>query len=797
MYKHFLFCSLFFFFQIIAATAQTLSGTVRTDAGEPASFVSVRLLSLPDSTLKAGTATDNQGAYRFPNLSSGKYLLQFSLIGNADAYSPVSMEGLDVQLNPVVLVASNLLQEAVVSASKPLIERQIDKVVVNVEGSALATGNNVLELLQRAPGVVVTPQGAIMLEGKSGVLLTIDGKSTQLSGDALTAFLQSIPAESISKIELIANPSSRYDAEGISGIINIRLKKNQNLGLNGVLSAGNTQSIHARPRVGLNLNYRPGKVNVFGNAGLSKGAQSVGQSILRISNGLVLDQDNPMVERFGATSVKAGADYFAGDRHTFGVLVLGNFYNNDSWKDNRTAFRNENSAVVDSTLLSKITAQSGNNRLNYNLNYRFADTSGLELTVDADYLTFTGDGNNLLENRLDGTPDVLQTGTRSDIGVWSMKTDLSKNYKNGFKLEAGAKWNKTDSENDIESMRRAGEEWQADPGRTNLFDYRENIAAAYFNLGKQGAKLNWQVGVRTEHTNIQGRSVDLYGQAVNNPDTAYTGFFPTAYLQYTLKPMHQIGLSANRRLSRPAYQDMNPFVWQSDPYNSERGNPYLRPAYTNAVELTYTYRYAASISIGYSRTNDGISTIARQQGEQAYVQPVNLNRQDNFSLNVNMPLPVKPWWEGYLWIGVWHNRFVSQLDEDALDTRTFGGGCYMSQQFKLGRGYQLEGSMWAQFPTSDGIFKNKGIYSVFLGAKKSLFHDNASLKITVNDLFRTQRWNQSLDFGGLRGTITNNWESQNLAIGFTWKFGNQSLKTRNREQGGVGDSEARIKGKKE
>jgi hypothetical protein len=261
--------------------------------------------------------------------------------------------------------------------------------------------------------------------------------------------------------------------------------------------------------------------------------------------------------------------------------------------------------------------------------------------------------------------------------------------------------------------------------------------------------------------------------------------------------MHQLGFSANRRLSRPAYQDMNPFVWQVDPYNSERGNPYLRPAYTNTAELSYTYRAAAGISISYSRTDDLINTIARQEGEQAYVQPVNLSRQDNFSMNVNMPLPIKSWWEGYLWLGVWHNHFTSQLEQDPLDTRTFGGGCYVSQQFKLGRGYRVEGSVWAQFPTSEGIFKNKGIASVSVGAKKTFFHDRATLKIAVNDLFRTQRWSQSVDFGGLRASIRNTWESQNVALGFTWNFGNQNLKTRNRNNGGAGDLEARIKARKE
>jgi len=732
-----------------------------------------------------------------------KHLMHACLVLFLLIYFSNHLTAQSISEDSIILDPVTPLKEIVVTAKQPLIERQIDKVVVNVEGSVLAAGNNVLELLQRSPGVLVTPQGAVMLEGKSGVMVMVDGKPAQLSGDQLVAFLQSMPAETVSKIELIARPSSKYDAEGVSGIINIRLKKNRNLGLNGTFSAGYTQSIHARLRTGLNLNYRPGKVNFFGNANLIDGAQSVGQTIERFADGKLYDQTNPMVEQFGTKSFKAGADFFADERHTAGVLVLGNFYRNDSRKDNRTAISNENSVLIDSTLRSRILAPTQNNRLTYNVNYRFSDTLGNELTFDADRIAFSSAGTNTLENQRFDTGQVLQgkdvflSDIGSDITVWSLKADYVKNRKNGLKLESGAKVNWTNSNNDIQSTREDDGISQPDAGRSNRFDYRENIAAVYANIGKQGEKINWQLGLRAERTEVNGNSTDLYGNILNNPDTAYLGLFPTAYLQYTLKPMHQLGLSYNRRLSRPAYQDMNPFVWQIDPYTSERGNPYLRPAYTNSVEFTYTYKYAASASIGYSRTTDLLNTIARQQGDQAYTQPQNLQQQDNISLNINLPLPIQSWWEGYLWLGIWHNQFKSQLDEGQLDAGAFGGGCYLSQQFKLGKGYEMEASFWAQFPTQDGIFTNRGIASASAGAKKSLWNGKASVKLAVNDLFGTQRWTQSVDFGSVRGTMRNTWESQNIALSFSWKFGNQNLKTRNRNNGGAIDADERIKARKE
>ncbi|MBU6341651.1 MAG: TonB-dependent receptor [Bacteroidetes bacterium] len=804
MYKQSILLFAFFFFQV-SIFAQSITGALRTGAGEVAEFATVKLLRAADSSYVKGMATGADGRFLFLNVSAGQYLIKAELLGYTNLYSePIAVQAdTHIEVPPMTFSANNLLQEATISAKLPTIERQLDKVVVNVEGSTLAAGNNALELLQRSPGVVLTPQGAVILEGKAGVRVLIDGKPAQLEGDQLVAFLQSLPGESISKIELITRPSSKYDAEGVSGIINIRLKKNQSLGVNGVATAGITQSIHARLRTGLNLNYRPGKLNFFGNANVVDGAQSVGQEITRQAAGKVFEQTNPLIEQFGAKSFKAGADFFANEHHTLGVLVLGNYYNNNSRKDNTTRIFQEGKSLIDSTLYSSSLTPNNNNRVNYNVNYHYTDTLGNELSLDADRITFHSKGSNSLANQHFNAENVLLSRDAlfsdlgSDITIWSVKTDYVKTRKNGLKIEAGAKLNWTNSDNSIQSTRTSHGQSQADPGRSNRFNYEENIAAAYTNVGKQGQKFNWQLGLRAERTRVKGKSTDLYGAELNKPDTAYLGLFPTAYLQYNLKPNHQLGFSYNRRLSRPAYQDMNPFVWQIDPYTSERGNPYLRPAYTHAAEISYTYRYAASISLGYSRTTNLVNTVARQEGIQAYTQPQNLNQQDNIGLNVNLPLPIKSWWEGYVWMGVWHNQYRSQLANTRLNAGAFGGGCYVSQQITLKQGYGLEASFWAQFPTRDGVFVNKGIASASIGAKKSLWKDKATLKISVNDLFHTQRWAQSVDFGSVRGSMRNTWESQNVAVSFSWKFGNQQLKTRNRNTGGADDSEGRIKARKE
>jgi hypothetical protein len=727
-----------------------------------------------------------------------------ALLGFEDALSPEielhSAQSLNMQ--PIRLRVANQLKSVTIRAQKPLIENRVDRVVVNVDGSALAAGNSAFELLQRAPGVVITPQESILLNGKGNTVVMIDGRPVQMNPTELAAFLKATPGESIQRIELIANPSSRYEAAGAGGIIDIRLKKNQNRGVNGSLSLGNTQSVHHRFRTGANLNIRQDKLNVFGNYNYVNGAQSIDQSIKRLAGGKSYSQSNPKTEAWTSHQFKTGADWSPDDRHTIGVFVLGNLYDNLANATNTTLIRQAGANPVDSSLTSASRNPESNRRLNYNINYRFADTLGTEWTIDADRIDFRMRGNNALaNNRFDALvkltgQDGIRSDLRTDVGLWSLKTDWTKTDKHGWKTEAGAKVNWTATMNDIAGAQQFGAgDFTPAPGRTNQADFRERITAAYANIGHQAGKWDWQAGLRMEHTDLTGTSTDIAGNTIPIRNQHYTDFFPTAFSQYKINDNNQIGAYYGRRINRPAYQDLNPFIWQTDPYTSDRGNPNLTPAYTHSLELKYTYRNAASLALGYAHTDNLVSTIARQMGDQTYTQPENLARQDQISLNANLPTPIASWWEGYLWVGVWHNRYHANLPEGQLDRTGFGGGAWTGQQIKLPRGFQLEVSSWAQFPTIDGMVRNKGIWSANLGLKKSLFDDKLSLKIALNDVFKSQKWEETVDFGSVHASRINHWESQSVAVSLNWNFGNSSRHTREWKSGAENEN-GRIRGGK-
>lgn len=800
MNRYFYFLVALFAFS--AAGAQSITGSVTDAAGAPNAFAAIRLYRMgeTDSTQVAGANADAEGRFIFKETTPGNYRVKAALVGFEDAVSDVFyFSGKENKsLNPVKMNTLAALKEVVVSASKPLIDVQVDKTVVNVEGTILSAGGTALDILQRSPGVVVTPQEQINLAGKGAANVLIDGKPTGLNDAELAAYLRSLSAETIRSIELISNPSARYDAQGTAGIINIRLKKNQNFGAKGNIALGYSQSIHHRFNGGLNLNYRPGQVNFFLNTNFYDAGQTVSQKVDRYQNGKHFDQENPTVSDWNSQFVKTGADWYINDFQTLGIMATGSRYDHTMRGFSTNRITDMLTGITDSVLASQTLHPENNARMNYNINYRFADTTGHELTIDADRIDFTSSGNNRIDNQLSRTENAAagQFAYRADqaqhIGIWSVKTDYSATKKNGWKWEAGAKMTLTKSDNQTKGFTDIGSGFLPDAGRTNAFDLNENIGALYANLGKSIKKWTFLAGLRTEHTQIKGASTDLSGERIFSPDTSYNNLFPNVFVQYQLSQEHQFGLSVNRRLERPLYQDLNPFIWQTDPYTSERGNAGLTPAFSRSAALKYTYKWAASVELSYTKTTNIIQTVAQTEGDMVWLQPFNIAESDNAGIQINSPLPITKWWSGYASLGVWHNRFRSAVGSGQLQTTSWGGSMWTGQQIKLGGGWQYEFSVWAQLPTTEGMFRNKGIASLDMGLKKTFLKGKATAKLAVYDVLGTQHWVETVDFGGLQARRRNDWESQSVALRLNWNFGNEKVKIRDRKQEEA-DAVSRIK----
>lgn len=787
---------------ILTATvtlAQTLSGIVRDAANQPASFAVIKLLRSTDSTLAKGTVANEAGEYLFDKVAGGTYRVQASLVGMTNANSPVVevRAGQSLTLEPLTLQAGNqTLATVTVKVQKPYIEQQVDKTVLNVAADATAQGKTAYELLQQAPGVVIDPNDNVRMAGKQGATVFIDGKPTNLSNADLANLLRATPAANIDNIELITNPSARYDAQGGAGIINIRFRRDKSLGLNGNVSGGYGQSDHHRANAALDLNYRAKKLNLFGNLSGSDNYQITNVLIDRVATGSQFLQRGYDSDGTRGMVYKTGADYFIDSRQTLGLIVSGNTTANRFGTYTTTRIVNSQNRV-DSTLMNRVDNPSWNNRLNTALNYRFADTTGFELNLDVDLTRFNNNAPNTL------TSDYLGAGgetlfarrTRQDattaITILTLKGDLVKAWKQkGLKLETGLKHTNVSTDNDLLAFAGATTAERPDLNRTNRFTYREIVSAAYASLNRSKGKWAMQVGLRAEYSDVRGRSTDLLNRRIDRPDTSYLNLFPSAFIQYQATENSQLSVNYGRRIGRPNYQSLNPFTFPIDPYTSERGNPFLRPSFTHNVELNYTYKWASTLKLSYSRTNDFATEIIQQQGVIAYATVTNVGRVDALNLSVSTPYQFTKWWNMYAYAGATWNRFVGRLSPtEPFDQRAFAFDSYVQQSFTLSKKWSTQISGFWNAPTTQTIYRIGGLGALNLSVQKKVLQERGRLTLSVDDILNTMRWRQSANFAAdpafrQQFNIDRKWESRRVSIRFSYRFGSNEIKAaRDRETG--------------
>jgi outer membrane receptor protein involved in Fe transport len=763
------------------AQVGTVRGQVRESGGTPAAFATVKLLHAADSSLRQGTVADAAGTFRLPSVAPGTYRVQASVVGQVPVWSAAfGVSENEVMVPPLMLgEATQTLAAVTVRSQRQLVEREVDKTVLNVAADATATGKTAFEVLQAAPGVFIDPTNeTIQMAGKTGANVLIDGRPTNLSARELANLLRGTPAADLEKVELIPNPSARFDASGNAGIINLRFKRNPAFGLNGSLAGGWSQSRHVRKNANGNLNFRRKSVNLFGTFGYNGNYQDTRVQLSRTVGNQRFEQNGFDRDGFNTyTNFKAGADWFLNARSTLGVLLTGNSSRARFGSDTRTDIRDATTNRLDSSVVNQNRKPITDDRLNLNLNYRFADTLGTELTLDADATRFNSASLSTLTNEFRSATEVpyrldrTRFDARTDIQILSVRADFRKELRGlKAKLETGLKTNLVTTDNALGVSGFLENQFQNDPRRSNDFRYREAVQAGYATLSKRFGKLSTQIGLRAERTDLRGESRQ------GTFTRGYLSGFPSAFAQLQLTENKQLNFSAGRRIQRPNYQDMNPFVYQLDPYASERGNPNLRPQFTKNVEIGYTYRYATSLTLGYSRINDFYTEITRLEGVIGYAQPENVGTVDQWNLSLNTPFQPAKGWNGYLYLGANHRRYRANLPDGTLDDAAFGGSAYLQNSFTLPRSYTLQVSGFFSAPTRETIFRNCGLGSLNLALKKPVFAKKGTLTLGVDDLLNTMRWRQVVDFGPQQIQIDRKWESRRVRLQVSYAFGSQKIK---------------------
>ncbi len=798
-----------------------ISGQVTTTASKPVEFATLMLVKAVDSSLVKGAVSDAGGRYEFDAVTTGQYRVMAQQLGYGKTYSPtftLDADHADVKMPALPLTEeSKNLAEVKVLAKKPFLEQQVDRIVMNVENSIVASGNTALDVLEKAPGVTIDRQNdQLKLKGKSGVIVYIDGKQTYLSQQDVSNLLKNTPSDNIEKIEIITNPGSKYDAAGNSGIINIKMKKNKNFGTNGTLTLGTgygwvtdlNGNVLNRPKYNssLNINHREGKINVFGNYSYANRLSNNSNTLNRVIpyNGTVtyFDQTSFRPSSFMNHTFKGGLDYFLTQKTTIGVLVNG--FVND-WRSpdgvNNTLISDANRQLT-SKAITRTDAEQYLKNLTGNLNFKHEfDDKGHELTADADYVRYDGHGSNLLSTQYQNARNLttrpnqdVRNTMPSTIDILAFKSDYVHPTKTG-KFEAGVKssYVRADNNTVYDTLQQETRQWLFDASRSNQFKYNENINAAYLNYaGVLGKKLKVQAGLRAEHTHSIGNSVTLDQRVDRN----YLNLFPTLFLSRQLDTNNVLNLSYSRRIDRPSYENLNPFVFYLDPYTYQKGNPFLRPQYTNSIELTHVYKGAVSTTLGFSRTTDFINgETPRQIASQniTYVTPENLGTQDNVNLNISFPIPVAKWWTMQNNVTVYYQHYNTFYSGQPYDVKFTAYNLYSSNNFTLSKTLSAEVSGWYNSAAQYGFYRAQPMGAFSVGMQKKILDNKGSLKLNVNDPFWLNQFNgvakvQDIDF-----RVKSRWESRRINLTFIYRFGNQNVKNARDRSSATSAEQGRVK----
>jgi iron complex outermembrane receptor protein len=790
--------------QGFAQSKATVSGEVKDHNGKALQSVTVSLLEAKDSSLVKADVTGADGKFQIASYKNGKFLLSYAILGYEKKFSEAfELNGQNYQApTPSLALASKKLQDVTVTSRKPMIEIKADKTIFNVESSINATGSNALELLQKSPGIQVDNNENISMKGKTGVKIYVDGKPTQLNAKDLAAYLKGINSNDVEAIEMISNPSAKYDASGNAGIINIRLKKNKKFGTNGSVTAGLVQGITPKGNASVNLNYRDKKVNLFGNVGGSLGRYENGLDLYRIQKDSIYDQHSINANNDKNLNLKAGADFFLDSKNTIGFLVTTNLSNNEWSSTSRTNVYYKPTNAYIKTLQAYNTIPGSRNNMNSNINYRYTDTSGKEINFDADYGLFRGVGRSFQPNYyLDNTGSTLYTiinrnYTPTDIDIYTAKVDVELPKWKG-KFGYGLKFSYVKTTNTFDFFNDISGVPVKQLSRSNSFTYKENVNAAYVNYQRQlNPKWSLQTGLRAEQTNNEGILTRADGviQADNTVKRNYIDFFPSAALTWNVSEKNSLNLTYSRRIDRPSYQDLNPFENKLDELTYEKGNAFLRPQYTDNIELTHTWKSMINTTVGFSHVKDYATQTTDTANNATFIQQKNLATQDIISFSIGSPLPIAKWWNGYA--NLWGNyqMFKGQIGANSVSTNIAQYGAYMQHTFTLGHDYAAELSGWFSGPSIWGAtWRTRSQGGIDVGIQKQLFDKKATLKLTVTDIFLTNPWTAVSDFGGLYVNGGGRWESQTLRVSFTYRFGSNQVKSARQRQTGLESESKRIK----
>ncbi|HYK77573.1 MAG TPA: TonB-dependent receptor [Daejeonella sp.] len=807
--KYFCICLIYVSAYINNSFAQSknsyrVKGVLSSTEAKNLDDVTIQLLRASDKSLVKIEFADISGNFALENIPAGKYLLHTQSLSFIKYQSDTIWLSKDLDLGKINLVrAENALKEVVITAAKPLVQQLYDKTVVNVANSITAVGSTALEVLGKAPGITIDQNENIAMRGKQGVQVMINGKLTHMSGQDLAHMLKSMSAGEIDKIDLITNPSARYDASGNSGIIDIKLKKGNNVGTNGNLTLSYGQGIYSKLNPSVNLNSRSKNLNIFGSYNYGYRSDFNDLNIFRnfyTASGQLTggnNYENYFKYAFNNHNARLGADYSLSPKASIGFAANGIFTHGNVLSDSRAQSFNSSAQNTGSFITSGKNTPDRSNT-SYNLNYKQTlDSTGKELSADLDHANYkSGEMQNYLTSYYDlsqnptRTPYQLLGDLSGQLQINSVKVDYSQPIKAwDARLEAGFKSSWVKSDNDVQFFDQSNGGNVLDEGKSNHFIYQENINAAYINGSKKWERLSLQFGLRLENTIANGL------QLIDNSsfDRNYTQLFPSGYMGYKFNENQDLGISLSRRIDRPSYRQLNPFKAFLDPATSSSGNPFLKPELTNSFELTYTLNQKYTSKIGYSHTNDNILIVLSPDKEPNTVLQTgrNLAQYDYYNASFGFPLSIGKWFNSTNNALLYYGKYSGNLANTNINAGK------LTFNFNTNNTLILNGSTTAeinanyQSKSTYGFLEIDPVWSMGVGVQKQFLNKKASLKLNVSDVFFTNATNAVTLLSGYGETFAQNRDTRVGTISFSYRFGKSQVAGARKRNGGAEEEKRR------
>ena len=799
---------------VVAQTTARITGSVKGENGQAMPAATVSLLKAKDSSsLMKVAVTDKAGNFEFVNIKEGNYILSYTSVGFGKTLSAAfELKGVDLEMaSATLLPRSKDMANVTVTAAKPFVEVKLDKTIVNVDASPTSAGSTALEVLEKSPGILVNVDGAISLRGKQGVIVMMDGKQTYLSPTDLATLLRNTPASALETIEIMTNPSSKYDASGNAGIINIRTKKGKNDGFNGSFMVGFTTSIYnldgtiylmPKSQNSFNFNYKKGKLNFFGNYNPNffrgRNTMDINSKQIDAKDGLVkgyTDQQTRFIFGNNNQNLKLGLDWYPNKKNVFGVVASGFMFNGNP-RPTTVANMSDINHDLETQLVTKTNNDLGFRNFTGNLNWKHNfDSTAKELTADLDYVMYRNETNmHLATDIYNNTGQhVGHTELRGkipvNIDIISFKSDYTRPFKNG-RIDAGLKTSFVRTDNLVNYDNKYGnEDWRHDYVRSNHFIYRENVNAAYVSVNKQLKKWTVQGGLRVENTNAEG---DQLTSKISF-DKNYTQLFPTAFISYAVNKKHTFNINYGRRIMRPNYQDLNPFIFFLDTLSYRQGNVNLNPQFTHAIEFSHAFMGKFITTLAYNNTDDVIAQVIKpvdsSEGKIRFLTPDNVANLKNLSLSVTAPLPVNKWWNLNLFGTVYNNHYTGIYDTIPIDLQFTSFNVNVTNTFTIKKGFTAELSGFYRHKALDQLTRTEPIYQMSFGFQKIIIQGKGTLRLNVRDPFAWQKFEGLNQYGYIDLHFKNRPDTRQVTLNFSYRFGKQTQQQQQQRRRGSSQEE--------